>query len=86
MSSKPPVARGRQTYRLKFHNHGTDLARDMEFEAPGFYTALQIAKRETAGRTAELWQGGEPLCSVKSLGGEAWQIAAAQRLPETPAE
>ncbi len=73
--ASPPSAYSRQTYRLKFHNLGKDIARDMEFEASGIFAALQFAARETAGRTAELWLDGKLLCLVKSLGGEAWQLS-----------
>ena len=76
MSASPPPAPSRQTYRLKFHNHGKDIARDMEFEASGIQSALELAAHETAGRTAELWLDGKRLCLVKSLGGEAWHIGS----------
>ena len=79
MSAFPPPAGSRQTYRLKFHNHGKDIARDMEFEAPSIHSALQLAARETAGRTAELWLDGKLLCLVKSLGGEAWHVGSLLR-------
>ena len=79
MPPSSPEAPARHIFRLKFHNHGKDLARDMEFVAPGFTEALQLAAEATAGRSAELWLDGERLCRVKSLGGEAWRVALSSR-------
>ena len=79
MPTSAPEARTRLTFRLKFHNHSNDLPRDMEFNAWDFGGALQLVAEATAGRSAELWLDGKPLCRVKSLGGEAWQVGAVRR-------
>ena len=79
-----PEAPARHLFRLKFHNHGKDLARDMEFVASGFSEALKLAAEATGGRSTELWLDGQPLCRLKPLGGEAWEVAALARAHSPP--
>ncbi len=52
-------------YTLRFSEDAEGVARRIEFKAEDLTTALIIAHREAARRTAELWDGARKLCTVR---------------------
>lgn len=63
-----------QTYRLKFGEEDERPAKDIEFEAHDSFEALRIAHEEARTRSAELWQDGQKLCSIRRGGNGVWEI------------
>ncbi|MPS67230.1 MAG: hypothetical protein E2586_01865 [Novosphingobium sp.] len=52
-------------YTLRFSEDAEGVARRIEFKAEDLTTALIIAHREAARRTAELWDEARKLCTIR---------------------
>jgi len=64
------------TYNLIYSDDALGSARRIEFEAMDACGALRIAQSQTAGRTAELWEGNRRLCTLRRVGpeGAIWEV------------
>lgn len=65
-----------KVYSLRFSDDGHGVAKRLEFKAEDLTAALIIAHRETARRSAELWEGAKKLCTIRKLKEPASSLAA----------
>ncbi|TCM13987.1 hypothetical protein EDF56_11512 [Novosphingobium sp. PhB165] len=54
-----------KVYTLRFSEDGECLAKRLEFKAHDLPSALVIAHREAARRSAELWDGPRKICIIR---------------------
>ena len=72
------------TYSLVYSEDTLGCARRIEFEAFDAHGALRIAQSQTAGRTAELWEGDRKLCTLRRVGpeGSIWEVGPCAMSPQ----
>lgn len=56
------------TYTLQYHRDRNGTAKTVKFQATTCSAALNVADREGLGRSAELYEDGEPLCTLHNVG------------------
>lgn len=66
--------RNMHTYRLKFSDSMNRRIPDIEFEAEDAFGALTMAHEKARNASAELWQDGRKVCSIRRVGGELWEV------------
>jgi len=63
-----------QTFILRFREDGLGEAKRIEFDADGPRDALEIARRELAGRAIELWDDRRRLAVLRRNERDVWQV------------
>jgi len=62
-------------YRLKFAQVDEQPMPEIEFEAYDAVKALELAHDLAREKSAELWQDGRKVCSIRRTTGELWEVS-----------
>ena len=63
-----------ELYSLRFESGDAGQTERIDFAADDAYQALVIARRESGGRSAELWRGDTRLSTISEISNSFWEI------------